>query len=186
MGKAKGTAVVDIVKYLRKHREDALRVLPPALHPYLSERITLSSWYPEEDMLGLIRAMLRLVPGREEATLTWMGTATARSHQKGVYSHLLKEGASSAAASSALWSSQHDTGRLSLLREARGALRIDLVDYALPSREMCAIIGAYMAETLRIGGVEDVSTEELSCRVEGHERCSWRFTWLQRREPPAA
>jgi hypothetical protein len=185
MGNAKGTAVVDVVKYLRKHRDDALRVLPPALHHYLSARIAISSWYPEEDVLGLIRAMLRLVPGREEATLTWMGTATARTHRQGVYAHLLREGAG-AAASTALWSSQHDTGRLSLVREDHHTMRIELVDFAHPSREMCAIVGAYMTESLRIGGVEDVSTQELSCRVDGAERCSWRFDWVRKTSPPRA
>jgi hypothetical protein len=182
---AKGTTVVDVVKFLRKHREDALRVLPSALHRYLSERVVLSSWYPEEDVLALIRAMLRLVPAREEAALEWMGTATARAHRQGVYAHLLRDGAGSAA-KDALWSAQHDTGQLSLTRESEQALRIDLADYALPSREMCAIVGAYMAETLRIGGVDEVSTEKLSCRNDGAPRCTWRFRWDRKPPPPAA
>jgi hypothetical protein len=175
MAKAKGTTLLDAVKFLRTRREEALRVLPEHLHGYLQEKISTATWYPEEDLLQLIRAMLELLPGPRQQTLEMMGSATARSHQEGVYAHLLEQGPTRST-SFALWSSQHDTGRLLVTREGPQANRVDLIDYALPSQEMCAIVGAYVAETMRMAGL-DVTNEKTACRLEGDDFCSWLCSW---------
>ena len=176
MAKAKGTVLLGIVKYLRKNREHALRVLPPELHHYLSEKIFLSAWYPEEDLIRLIRARLRLHEGPEDEVLEAMGRMTVQGHAEGVYAHLL-EGGGRGAATEALWSSQHDTGTLTVTRESPTTSRLELVGYAHPSREMCRIVEAYVAETLRLAGMTDVSAAKLSCAARGEAHCSWRFTW---------
>jgi hypothetical protein len=176
VAKAKGTILLGIVKYLRKNREQALRALPPELHHYLSEKIFLSAWYPEEDLIRLIRARLRVHGGSEDEVLEAMGRMTVQGHAEGVYAHLL-EGGGRGAAAEALWSSQHDTGSFAMTRESPTASRLELVGYAHPSREMCRIVEAYVAETLRLSGMTDVSAEKLSCAVRGDAQCAWRFTW---------
>jgi len=183
MAKAKGTILLGIVKYLRKHRDAALRALPPELHHYLSEKIFLSAWYPEEDLIRLIRARLRLHEGPEDEVLEAMGRMTVQGHAEGVYAHLL-EGGGRGAASEALWSSQHDTGTLAVTRESPTTSRLDLVGYAHPSREMCRIVQAYVAETLRLSGMAEVSAEKLSCAARGQAHCAWRFTWIRPVDPP--
>jgi len=184
MAKAKGTILVGIVKYLRKHREPALRLLPPDLHHYLSEKIFLSAWYPEEDLLRLIRARLRLHEGPADEVLEAMGRMTVQGHAEGVYAHLL-EGGGRGAATGALWSSQHDTGTLTVERESATTSRLELVGYAHPSREMCRIVEAYVGETLRLAGRAGITAEKLSCAVRGDPQCTWRFTWIARVEAPA-
>src|SRR5262245_9811271 len=108
MAKAKGTIVVGIVKFLRKHKQEALRVLSPELLHYLSERIILSAWYPEADLLALIRARLTFHAGPKREILEAMGRLTVQTHHEGIYAHLLARGGS-ATSTPALWSSQHDT-----------------------------------------------------------------------------
>lgn len=175
MAKAKGTTLIGAVKFLRSRREEARRVLPERLQHYLDETIATSAWFPEEDLLALIRAMLELLPGPAHGTLDMMGRATARMHQEGVYAHLLENGPTRNT-TFALWSSQHDTGTLTVTEEGPNTNRVDLVDYAMPSEEMCAIVGAYIDETMRMAGL-NTRTEEIACRRSGADRCSWRCRW---------
>jgi hypothetical protein len=175
VAKAKGSTLIGAVKFLRRRRDEASALLPERLQHYLSERISEAAWYPEEDLLELVRATAKLIPGPAAETFALMGRATAQAHQEGVYAHLL-EGGATPAAGFALWSTMHDTGRLRTTREAPRRLRIDLVDYALPSREMCAIVGAYIEESLRMGGVS-ARVEKLECRVAGAGCCRWRCNW---------
>ena len=177
MGKAKGTTLLGAVKFIRSKREEGRRALPEQLHDYLNQRVSPSAWYPEEDLLGLIRAMLALIPGPSSETLQLMGQVTAREHYEGIYSHLM-EGGAGASSTFALWSAQHDTGKLRVTREGPQATRIDLVGYANPSLEMCAIIGAYVVEVLRLGGL-NASGEKIACQLSGDESCSWRCSWTR-------
>jgi hypothetical protein len=178
MAKAKGTILLGIVKFLRKNREKALRVLAPELHHYLEEKVFLSAWYPEEDLAALIRARLRLSGGSEDEALEAMGRMVVQTHAEGVYSHLLERGGGGAA-TLALWSSQHDTGTLTSTRESRTSSRLELTGYAHPSREMCRIVQAYVGETLRLAGMATVVAEELSCAARGDALCSWRYRWTR-------
>jgi hypothetical protein len=172
LGRTKGTTLVGAVRFLRSKREEARRVLPEHLHGYLHEKVSLSAWYPEDDLIGLIRAMLALIPGPRGEALQMMGRVTAREHHDGIYSHLMKEGATTTS-SFALWSSQHDTGKLRVTREGSKVIRADLVGYENPSHEMCAIIEAYVVETVRLSGVT-VSAKKIACQLSGDEYCSWR------------
>ena len=58
MGRTKGTSIVEIVKFLRTRRDDALQALPAAVHHYLDDRVLESAWYPEEDLVALVGAMV--------------------------------------------------------------------------------------------------------------------------------
>jgi hypothetical protein len=184
MAKAKGTILLGIVKFLRKHRERAVRLLAPELHHYLEEKIFLSAWYPEEDLIALIRARLRVSGGSEDEMLDAMGRMVVQTHADGVYSHLLERGGGGAA-TEALWSSQHDTGTLTSTREGRTSSRLELSGYGHPSREMCRIVQSYIAETLRLAGMIDVSAKELSCAARGDAQCSWRYRWTRPADGPA-
>lgn len=97
------------------------RAAQPELQHYLEERIQPSRWYPEEDLLALIEAMLPLIPGPRADVLATLGTLTARDHLEGIYSHLSGAGRGSAPSSSrafALRASQHDTGRFEVEHSA--------------------------------------------------------------------
>jgi len=180
MAKAKGSAVEGAVRALRKQRAAAERVLDPALHAYLHERVSPARWYPEEDLLGLVRAMLRLLPGDDGAILQAMGQATAQSHQEGTYGHLITDASGAhgfTVRTMALWSSMHDTGRMRATAEGDHAMRVVLDDYAHPSREMCAIVGAYVQEVLRLSGFASPRVAKRECVVDGAPACVWECDW---------
>jgi hypothetical protein len=178
MAKAKGTILLPAVKYLRSRRQEALALLPPELHHYLEKRILEVSWYPESDLLTLIRVMIELLPGTMEEIVKLIGEAAAQEHSEGIYSHLL-EGGPTPAGGFALWSSMHDSGRLRATREGDTSICIDLIDYGYPSPEMCLMVEAYILRSLSMGGVIPTA-EKICCQRDGGDRCSWRCTW----DPP--
>jgi hypothetical protein len=77
MARAKGASLIGLVKWLRHDREAALRALPAGLHHYLEDRIQIASWYPEEDLLALVRALARVLPVGEGDVYEQMGGASA-------------------------------------------------------------------------------------------------------------
>ena len=74
----------------RAPRRRARDVLPPELHHYLDERIRTSAWYPERDLVELIRAIARLVTGPIDQALEIMGERGARAQHVGVYGDLIR------------------------------------------------------------------------------------------------
>lgn len=179
MAKAKGTTLISLVKFLRSQRERALALLPESVHCYLDERIQPSSWYPEDDLLALLRGMLQMLPGGRDENLERMGAAVAREHMEGVYGHLRSEDPDTLVRRSvALWASQHDSGTFRVAIEAPGRARYEVRDYARPSPEMCAIFKGYFAETLRVSGWVGVAVEKQSCVLHRADACSWLVTWL--------
>jgi hypothetical protein len=181
MAKAKGTTMVTLVKFLRSQRERALAALPASMHHYLEERIHASSWYPEADMLALLRAMLGMIPGSRDAVLEQLGVALAREHLDGIYGHLKLDArddpATMARRCFALWGSQHDTGTFHFELLAPGEAQLEVRDYALPSAEMCGILTGYLAESLRLGGVAMLRVEKRACRLDGAAVCGWSAEW---------
>ena len=181
MGKAKGTTLISMVKFLRSQRERARAVLPVSVHGYLEQRVVASSWYPEEDLLELLKGMLQLVPGARDRNLQNMGAAIAREHMEGVYEHLKAHDATSFARRAAtLWGSQHDSGTPTVTIEAPGRARYEIQGYGHPSREMCAIVEAYFVETLRIAGWTDVKAAKVACVNDRADVCRWIVTWRER------
>jgi len=179
MANAKGTALVDAVKFLRSQREAARKVLPEALHGYLTERISEGRWYPEEHLLELLRAMVQLIPKPRTETLELLGRASARIHLDGVYEHLAPTSDRLAIPRRvfALWSTMHDTGRMSAHPLGETGMRLELADYALPSREMCTLLCGYHLEAFRDSGLPGLAVAEADCRCNGAALCAWEVSW---------
>jgi hypothetical protein len=182
MAKVKGAAMVDSVRFLRRHKDEARKVLPPALHHYLGERILVASWYPEQDLVPLVRAVARVSGEPEQRFFEKAGRLSAQAHAQGVYKHLVageREGLARRAL--VLWSSQHDTGKMEMVSEGPGCVRVVVRDFAAPSREFCGINGGYVGATFEISGCHDVRVKKLSCCVDGAPECAWQVTWDPKR-----
>ena len=184
MAKTKGTNLVDMVKFLRKQREAAEALLPPRLHSYLNTQLNVSAWYPEADMIELVKVLAKLLPGSGEAPLVQIGRLNARMHLQGTYAHLLEDARPSVLPirALALWRSMHDTGEFKLqvdedFAEAR------LAGYGHPTPEMCVMLGAYLQELFVLAGVRDPKADEHACCRSGAPACCWRIAWTA--EPEA-
>lgn len=183
MAKSKGTNVLQCVKALRRQRDRARAVLPGTLHSYLEERIHEPAWYPEEDLLGLMRGVARLLEGAGLQVYEEMGRQTARAHLEGegVYKHLLADGDPVALARRglALWGSLHDTGRFRLELEGPGRARIELSEFGFPSTELCRVTTGYMGEVFRLSGLEGAEVKKSGCVVTGEPLCTWDCRWRE-------
>ena len=178
MAKTKGTNLVDMVKFLRTQRAAALELLPRRLHFYLEDQLRVTAWYPEEDMIELVRVLAKLLPGSGEDPLVRIGRLNARMHLQGAYSHLLQEAEPSVLPirAVALWKSMHDTGEFKLGVEVDHA-EARLSGYGHPTPEMCIMLGAYLLELFELSGVRDTKVEEHACCRLGAPACRWRITW---------
>lgn len=182
MAHAKGTALVASVRFLRKQRMEAMRVLPGYCHKYLNERVLESIWYPEEDLLELIRAVAALLPMDGESALQMVGRGSVMAHKEGSY-RSLHEAADITALPRrviALWGTQHDTGEMRMILNAPpaepGGLLV-LKDFAAPSREMCTVLLGYLAESLLNIGVKEPHVDKSACVLDGHPQCEWIFRY---------
>jgi hypothetical protein len=175
MARVKGIAILDAVKFLRARRDEAREVLPPEMHAYLDEQVGTSMWYPESDLVELIRGVAKLLPGPMDRALMMMGERSARA-QTVVYGDLIR-GIQSNSRTFALWSTQHDTGEMRSQMESPCRLRVELSGFEHTSREFCLLLGGYLAGTLAINGITDGSIQKLSCRLWGDPLCAWRGSW---------
>ena len=179
MANTKGSNVVGLVRFLRSRREQARELLPSGLHHYLEDRIEVTRWYPEEDSVGLQRAVAALLPVTDEDAYELMGSLDAQLHLKGVYKHL-REGARPEVLPVriiALWSSVHDTGKVRIAQAESGRSQIDLVDFEATSIEVCKSATGYIREVYRMAGVENLNVRKSACRLSGDDLCSWTVTW---------
>jgi hypothetical protein len=139
-----------MVKFLRTQPEAARRLLPERLHSYLEKRLNVAAWYPEEDMIGLVRALAELMPGSREDALVRIGRLNARMHLQGACAHLLSDARPDAlpVRAVALWQTMHDTGDF----------RMSVADGEAEAR-----LSAKVAET--------------ACCRAGASECRWRIAW---------
>lgn len=174
----KGTNLIDMVKFLRSQRDAARRLLPEPLHRYLDERLNVAAWYPEEDMIGLVQALAKLLPRSAEDPLILIGRLNARSHLQGTYAHLLKDASPSTlpVRAVALWKTMHDTGEFQLrVDEASADARLS--GYGHPTAEMCAMLAGYLLELFVVAGAADVKIDEIACCRRGASACRWQIAW---------
>jgi hypothetical protein len=172
MGKTKGSTALPAVKVLRSRRAEAAKLLPESLAHYLDERIVVASWYPEEDVLGLVAACAALFP---ELDFKTMGEAAARTHLEGVYADLLHR--PNATRARTLWKTQHDSGVLSVTGETPHSVTYELVDWNHASGEYCRLLGSYFTEVHRLAGAPRPSFEHPVCRKADQDRCVWVVRW---------
>jgi len=178
MANAKGINFVDMVKFLRSQRAAALELMPESLRHYLDERINLAAWYPEEDMIGLVRVLARLMPKSDEDPLVLIGRINARQHVKGAYSHLFNSSdlATLPRRAIALWKSMHDSGDFRVVM-GDGEATAEIAGYAYPSPEMCVMTRPYLEELFRASGIEKIHVEKRACCLESDSACRYHVAW---------
>jgi hypothetical protein len=176
--KVKGTNMLSAVKALRTARDQARAVLPPSLHRYLDDRILVSSWYPEADLMGLLAALGKMMPPGSDP-FVFMGRTTAREHLEGIYRGHVRPGdlERTLRSGTSLWRNYHDTGDLSTEFDGPMQATIRLRDFAATSREFCRLLGGYFTELLEQAGGKDVKAAKLACSLDLAPDCEWRLTW---------
>ena len=179
MGNTKGATLLGTVKFLRRHRDAAHALVPPELHHYLQEEIRPSAWYPTPHFRELLRAAVALVPGDRDTALERYGEAGAREHAA-LYGDLIFNLTDSAPRLFVLWSMQHDTGSMTLIRKSPTKAYIELRDFEDRERDFCRVTTGYVREGLSMNDFADVVIAETACQLDGAERCVWQASWKRR------
>jgi predicted hydrocarbon binding protein len=179
MGNTKGATLLGTIKFLRRHRDAAHGLVPAELHHYLQQEIRPSAWYPTPHFRELLRAAVALVPGDRDTALERYGEAGAREHAV-LYGELIFNLTEAVPNVFVLWSMQHDTGSMSLIRQSPTKACIELRDFEDRERDFCRVTAGYLREGLSMNDFADVAIAETACQLDGAERCAWRATWKRR------
>jgi hypothetical protein len=179
MAKVKGSSMLNAVKALRLKKDVSRAILPGALHHYLADRVLVSSWYPEEDLLGLLKALVKILPDPGMDVYEFMGLMSARTDLSGVYSNMFRPGdpAGSLKCGSVIWQSHHDTGKLEVVVASQESAVVRLAGFALPSREICGTIKGWIREHITTAGAKDVVVVKSQCVVKGDPECLFEASW---------
>lgn len=172
----RGTGIVGPIKGLRIHRQRALEHLPERLHRYLSEKVRIADWYPLEDHLDLLRALIEAVPITADDPWSWMGEQTADFDLVEVYPSTIQHGNPRGTLRKLpeVWQLYHDAGELQVTSADERGARIDLGDFAFTSDEYCRLLTGFFAEALRLSGAQDGAVRCVSC---GDDRACWEASW---------
>jgi hypothetical protein len=176
VGNAKGSVLLGPVKYLRKRRDASAELLGPELAHYLNTDVRISAWYPETDFVGLVRATAQLMMSNDpEAGIEAIGAAGAHEHAQ-VYGGLLSSLQSNSSVF-ALWSAQHDTGKLHGTFDTPSSARVKLVDFDSPSDAICLLAKGYIRGSLTANGLVDIAIDHTRCVLRADAHCEWKVSW---------
>ena len=175
--KVKGTNVLSAVKALRMGREQAEQLLPPSLRRYLEERILVSSWYPEADLMGLLHVLGKFLPGDDP--FYFMGRHTASEHLAGIYRGHLRPGdlERTLRSAPALWRNYHDTGDMTVSIDEPGRATLELSQFTSTTAEFCRLLRGYFSALAEQAGAKDVAVAKVECILGGARACRWTMTW---------
>ncbi len=181
MGKAKGTTLINAVKALRLKKDEARAALPERLHGYLEERILVSSWYPEEDLLAILRALAKVMPSPGMDIYEFMGRILARTDLGGVYALLLRKGdpAATLRRTAITWEHYHDTGKEVVVESGDNHAAIEISGYDSPSRETCGSVKGYIHEKVAMAGGKEIRVVHNKCVLDGVSACRFEVTWTR-------
>jgi hypothetical protein len=176
-GRIKGTAIVHVVRALRIQRDRIRATLPPHLHSYLDEKVRLAGWYPEEDGFDLLRIFATVAPPRDDLW-EWLGSQTAARDLVEIYDSMVRRGDPRGTLEQldALWRLYHDTGRMAVVQEPGGAVRIELYDFLYGGEDFARLMRGYLAEALRLAGAANPEVTVLHLG-DAERPWRWRARW---------
>lgn len=181
-GKIKGTIMIEVVKFLKHHKEESRKLVPDELQHYLQDRILSTNWLPEKDYLELMRAVIAIRGGDPEGKLSpWEASAraTTKAYFEGPYKAMVRPGDPARTLSNfqSLWRLRHDTGDIVVESDGPNNARIELADYALVAEEACDMVQGTIWGYLHYAGAQDIKIEHTTCRARGDEVCEWHARW---------
>lgn len=164
------------VKTLRTMRARSERVLEPELLPFLDEKVLPSNWYDEDDFMGLLEALVRILPPQLDIW-EWVGAAGAEADFTTVYSAFVQKGRPEFAISRypRIWRLYHDNGGLEVkLDRDRGT--IDGTGYMLQNPNFARLQAGHFRRLLELGGARDVAVR-LVRPATGSSPGRWDLAW---------
>ena len=177
MGHIKGVGLLTPVKVLRANRERALEVLPRHLHSYLHEKILITNWYPDDDFMGLIRALIEVIPDPGTDVWEWIGHYAARGDFVDIYSAMIVRGrpAETLRRYPRTWRLYHDDGVVKVKVRRNGA-KLLISQYLVTLEEFCRLQTGHFVKVLELAEARDVKVRNTRV-ASGLEPASWDVSW---------
>lgn len=169
--RVKGTLMLGAVQALRQ--STGVLNVPTALLPYLSARMEILNWYPEEDLQEILDVLAAAHPSKsKDEALIDLGRRSADVHASDLYSNALRPG--SPFLVDVLWRAQHNTGTISL-EESDDELVFQLVDYKGANATTCQSIRGYLEMACIKAGKKVQPATMTKCISNGDACCEWRL-----------
>ncbi|MFW5875475.1 MAG: hypothetical protein ACOCXM_01935 [Myxococcota bacterium] len=179
--RAKGTALIQLVKLLRAHRrKHPLRGLSPEAENLVEQHILPNEWYP----LGPLREMMEfvhrdLLGSNEEATLQ-AGVTGGKVLLTGPHKGFIQPGdpAASVFAMRHIWRAYYDFGELTgEMIEGESAVRFTLREYPDVTASHALMIAGWGVAAALVAGAADAGAEILARPWEGDPELVYRVYW---------
>lgn len=182
--RVKGIALLQLVKGLRIHRERAEELLDESYHSYLTERIALTAWYPEEDHIALMEAMVQILAPSEEDPWSFLGRIQGHHDLSETLYYRIEHGQPwrTLRSWSEIWRLYYDKGRSKAKLLAPGHARAEIHGYEPAGHEgMTRLLAAYLGEMLRLAGARsvDVRVAEVGSATSP---IVFEITWKEKEE----
>lgn len=173
--------MMNLVAAMKAAHPSAAGAVPVELRPYVQGKVLVSSWYPEEHHMELLRILAGWIrqPGKD--VWHYLGRKNAQVDLSGIYSAMVLVGRPAATLRRAprIWRLYRDTGVESVrdIDESAGTARLELRDYPFMGPEMAGLVSGYFEEMLRQAGAEDVTVEVLDDGTGDDDVMKWRVAW---------
>lgn len=176
MANVKGTGFLHVVKALRVRRNHVEPLLPGRLRHYLEQKILVASWYPAEDLMGLLQTLVHFVPKGTADPWWWMGEQSARTDLGEVYSAMIQKGNAWATLQRLprLWRLYHDSGKVEVGVAGSTRAQVILSEFSFAEEDFSQLISGYIREMLRAAGSEGSVKLLQSGNVKG---ARWLVEW---------
>ena len=79
--------------------------------------------------------------------------------------------------STEFWSRFYDSGRWLITRRSDSQTHAELIGFALPNRDFCHFLNAYLVRLFALVGAKNVHWEHTRCACDGLDRCVFEGSW---------
>jgi hypothetical protein len=175
---AKGSHLIELVKWARAQRSAFEKFLPPETRSFLETRILVGSWYPEIHLAHLLAATDHVHGKGDLAFCLTLGRMSAKNQLQGTYKATVAPGDPLHTLSllPTMWPLHHNTGSLSMETVSKEHVRFVLTGFGYPNRPHCVSMCGWFEGTVTEAGGQ-AQAVETDCRARGDEACRYDVRW---------
>jgi hypothetical protein len=184
MANVKGAAISARLQFVRERHGEAglarlLDALPEAERRVLDNRVLSHAWAPFEVFVEVAKTADRLFGQGDLALCTEMARYAAEVNLPTLYRLFYRLGSPQYILRKAaqLWSVHYDSGKLVVIEEGQGKVRLEIVDFESPHRVHCLSVLGWAARSVELSGGHVLYAEEERCRARGDETCELLLRW---------
>jgi hypothetical protein len=181
MAKTRGTTLIPRIKYVRGKGawDEVFPRLEPETRAIVARTVLASSWYPFASLADLIRTADKVMGAGDLAIAREMGRYSATANLSTVFRLLIRFTTPTTilAKGAALWSLNHDSGRVEARPDGTNAALYVIHDHGEPDLAFCASLAGWIERCLEMTGAKTVVVNEEACAAREGSVCRFRATW---------